>query len=88
MWKPISSRGPVLERLGLPLGIVTAIAGASRGRVEVRGQAGHSGTLPMEMRNDALSAAAEMVLAVETRGPAGARGWWPRWARSPFPAAQ
>lgn len=61
-------QGPVLERLGLPVGIVTAIAGASRGRVEVRGQAGHSGTLPMEMRNDALTAAAEMILAVETRG--------------------
>lgn len=61
-------QGPVLERLGLPLGVVTAIAGASRGRVEVRGQAGHSGTLPMEMRNDALAAAAEMILAVETRG--------------------
>ena len=61
-------QGPVLERLGLPLGIVTAIAGATRGRVEVSGQAGHSGTLPMDMRHDALTAAAEMVLAVETRG--------------------
>ncbi len=61
-------QGPVLERLGLPLGVVTAIAGASRGRVEVRGQAGHSGTLPMEMRHDALTAAAEMILAAETRG--------------------
>ncbi len=61
-------QGPVLERLGLPLGVVTAIAGASRGRVAVRGQAGHSGTLPMDMRNDALTAAAEMILAVEARG--------------------
>ncbi|MGR7994700.1 allantoate amidohydrolase [Xanthobacter sp. ZOL 2024] len=65
-------QGPVLEAAGAPLGIVTGIAGASRGHVRVRGQAGHSGTLPMPMRHDALAAAAEMILAVEARGRADA----------------
>jgi len=63
-------QGPVLEAAGAPLGIVTGIAGASRGHVRVRGEAGHSGTLPMAMRHDALAAAAEMILAVEARGRA------------------
>lgn len=63
-------QGPVLEAAGAPLGIVTGIAGASRGHVRIRGEAGHSGTLPMAMRHDALAAAAEMILAIETRGRA------------------
>lgn len=58
-------QGPVLLNEGLPLGVVTAIAGASRYRVSVRGEAGHAGTVPMPMRRDALNAAAEMALAVE-----------------------
>jgi allantoate deiminase len=60
-------QGPVLEKEGLPLGIVTAIDGVTRGTVEVEGIAGHAGTVPMSMRKDALAAAAEMVLAVEDR---------------------
>ena len=60
-------QGPVLEAQGLPLGIVTAINGVTRGQVVVRGMAGHAGTLPMAMRRDALTAAAEMMLAIETR---------------------
>lgn len=58
-------QGPVLEREGLALGLVEAIAGAERLAVEVLGEAGHAGTVPMEARKDALAAAAEMVLAVE-----------------------
>ena len=58
-------QGPVLETEGLPVGIVTAINGASRFQVEVSGEAGHAGTVPMGLRKDALAAAAEMVLAVE-----------------------
>jgi allantoate deiminase len=58
-------QGPVLERLGLPVGVVTAIAGQSRLAVELLGEAGHAGTVPMEGRRDALCAAAELVLAVE-----------------------
>jgi allantoate deiminase len=58
-------QGPVLEAEGLPVGIVTAINGASRFTVEVDGVAGHAGTVPMNLRRDALCAAAEMVLQVE-----------------------
>ena len=63
-------QGPVLEQQGLPLGIVTAIDGVTRGIVDVEGIAGHAGTVPMAMRHDALTAAAEMVLAVEQRARA------------------
>jgi allantoate deiminase len=58
-------QGPVLEAEGLPVGVVTAIKGASRFTVEVAGTAGHAGTVPMGLRRDALAAAAEMVLLVE-----------------------
>jgi len=58
-------QGPVLLNEGLPVGIVTAIAGASRLRVSVSGLAGHAGTVPMGSRQDALTAASEMVLFVE-----------------------
>jgi hydantoinase/carbamoylase family amidase len=61
-------QGPVLEAEGLPLGLVTAINGATRGEILVDGAAGHSGTLPMAMRRDAAAAAAEIVLAVERIG--------------------
>jgi len=59
-------QGPVLESLDRPVGIVTAIAGATRLAVTVDGFAGHAGTVPMTLRRDALAAAAEMILAVET----------------------
>ena len=51
--------------MGLPVGVVTAITGQTRLRVSFTGMAGHAGTVPMPMRRDALSAAAEFVLAVE-----------------------
>ena len=63
----------MLEQLKLPVGIVTAIDGASRFRIEVIGEAGHAGTVPMALRKDALAAAAEMILAVERRAVAGER---------------
>lgn len=65
-------QGPVLEREGVPLGVVTAIAGATRAVVTVSGEAGHAGTVPMGLRSDALAAASELVLAVERIGHAGA----------------
>lgn len=65
-------QGPVLEREGVPLGVVTAIAGATRAVVTVSGEAGHAGTVPMGLRSDALAAASELVLAVERVGHAGA----------------
>ncbi len=60
-------QGPVLEAEGLPVGVVTAINGATRYALEIEGLAGHAGTVPMRLRQDALAAAAECVLAVETR---------------------
>jgi allantoate deiminase len=61
-------QGPVLEQHDLPVAVVSAIAGQSRIRVELRGRAGHAGTTPMEMRQDALCGAAEIVLAAERCG--------------------
>src|SRR5207244_6125982 len=58
-------QGPVLEAEGLPIGVVTAINGFSRLRVTLQGVAGHAGTVPMNLRRDALAAAAECVLAIE-----------------------
>jgi len=58
-------QGPVLEAEGLPVGVVTAINGFSRLRVTLRGVAGHAGTVPMNLRRDALAGAAECVLATE-----------------------
>ncbi len=58
-------QGPVLESGGVPLGVVTAIAGQTGGRIVFTGQAGHAGTVPMALRRDALGAAAEFVTAVE-----------------------
>jgi allantoate deiminase len=60
-------QGPVLLNNDLPLGVVTAISGASRFMVEVEGLAGHAGTVPMEMRRDAAMAAAEIGLYIEQR---------------------
>lgn len=63
-------QGPLLEAEKLAVGIVTAINGILRFRVRVTGTAGHAGTVPMGMRQDALAAAAEMALAVEAVGRA------------------
>ena len=60
-------QGPALEAEGLPLGVVTAINGATRLEVVVDGLAGHAGATPMRLRQDALTAAAEMALAIEDR---------------------
>jgi allantoate deiminase len=58
-------QGPVLEAEGLAVGVVTAINGFSRLRVTLRGAAGHAGTVPMHLRRDALTGAADCALAVE-----------------------
>jgi acetylornithine deacetylase/succinyl-diaminopimelate desuccinylase-like protein len=57
-------QGPVLERAGAPLGVVTSIAGMVRGEQIVEGRAGHAGTVPMQGRDDALVAAAAWVLRI------------------------
>jgi len=58
-------QGPVLENLGRPLGIVEAIVGQNRLEFAFSGQTNHAGTTPMNLRRDALAAAAEWIVAVE-----------------------
>jgi allantoate deiminase len=58
-------QGPVLDDRGLPVGVVSGIAGQTRARVAFTGRAGHAGTTPMEGRHDALAAAADWIVAVE-----------------------
>jgi allantoate deiminase len=58
-------QGPVLEAKGLPVGVVSAIAGATRMAARVTGMAGHAGTVPMELRRDALAGAAELITKIE-----------------------
>jgi len=60
-------QGPQLLSSQQPLGIVTAINGACRWLVEISGEAGHAGTVPMRLRHDAAAAAAELLLYVEQR---------------------
>ena len=58
-------QGPVLEEQQLPVGVVTAIAGATRLSARLTGMAGHAGTVPMALRRDALTGAAECIGAIE-----------------------
>src|SRR5882757_2518016 len=58
-------QGPVLEAEDLPVGVVTAIAGATRLAASLTGMAGHAGTVPMLLRRDALAGAAECIVATE-----------------------
>jgi beta-ureidopropionase / N-carbamoyl-L-amino-acid hydrolase len=61
-------QGPMLEQRGVPIGVVTAIAGIERLLATFRGRADHAGTMPMGQRHDALVAAAEAVLTIERVG--------------------
>jgi ureidoglycolate amidohydrolase len=58
-------QGPLLEREGIPLGIVTHIAAPAGYRFAIEGFGGHAGALLMPDRRDALCAAAELILAIE-----------------------
>lgn len=58
-------QGPILYERKTPVAIVTAIAGQRRILVTVNGVAGHAGTVPMDMRDDALCCASEIILAIE-----------------------
>lgn len=66
-------QGPVLEQKHLAVGVVTAIAGQSRIKIRFTGKAGHAGTTPMDMRRDALCAAAEFISAVEAQAHSATR---------------
>lgn len=61
-------QGPVLERLGLPLGVVIGTFGVERHRVRFTGQAAHAGSTPMDRRRDALGGASRLHLAVREVG--------------------
>ncbi len=58
-------QGPVLQEKDHAVGIVSAIAGQTRARIDFQGTAGHAGTVPMNLRHDALCAASEFILEVE-----------------------
>lgn len=59
-------QGPVLESLGRPLGVVESVVGQNRVELTFSGQANHAGTTPMNLRHDALAAAAEWIVSVES----------------------
>lgn len=59
-------QGPVLESRNQPLGVVTAIVGQTYLLLEITGEAGHAGTVPMPLRRDALAGAAEVALLAES----------------------
>jgi N-carbamoyl-L-amino-acid hydrolase len=67
-------QGPVLETEKFDIGTVTAIAGITRLEIIVEGRADHAGTTPMGQRQDALAAAARLVVAVEQLATEFARG--------------
>jgi allantoate deiminase len=58
-------QGPILYDKNIPVGIVTGIAGQKRIEIIFNGISGHAGTVPMDMRTDALCAASEFILEVE-----------------------
>ena len=60
-------QGPVLENEKRVAGIVTGIAGSTRMTIRITGKAGHAGTVPFNLRQDALVAASECILAVEQK---------------------
>ena len=57
-------QGPVLESMGLPLGVVLGTFGVERHEVTFRGQAAHAGSTPMDKRRDALAGAARLELEI------------------------
>ena len=83
-WNCTSSRGRRLEQAGCPLGVVTAITGVTRYRVELQGRADHAGGTPMAERCDALAGAAQVIAAMERLWIDGAGvGTWARLTVSP-----
>jgi ureidoglycolate amidohydrolase len=58
-------QGPLLEREGLDLGIVTHIAAHASLKILIEGEGGHAGAMLMPDRHDALAAASELILALE-----------------------
>ena len=67
-FEPHIEQGPILERESKTIGIVTGAQGARWYEITVTGQEGHAGATPMEMRQDALVAAAHLVIGVQNIG--------------------
>lgn len=59
-------QGPVLENENIPIGIVERIAAPATMHIDLTGVGGHAGALLMDERRDALVAAAEIAVAVES----------------------
>lgn len=68
-------QGPILEREGATIGVVTNVQGLRWYELRIKGQEAHAGTTPMDQRHDALLGAAELIVAVDRiareSGPAG-----------------
>lgn len=58
-------QGPVLEARGVKLAAVSGIVGIQRALIELKGKANHAGATPMDLRRDALAAAARLICAIE-----------------------
>ena len=63
-------QGPLLEKRGVPLGVVTAIAAPASLRITIEGEGGHAGAVLMPGRHDAFLGAAEIALAIEAAAKA------------------
>ena len=63
-------QGPILEKAGVQIGVVTSVQGLRWLDVSVEGMDGHAGTTPLDVRKDALLAAAAMLVAINTAGRA------------------
>ena len=59
-------QGPLLEEEGIDIGVVTHIAAPASSWITIEGEGGHAGAMLMPSRHDALAAAAEVILAVES----------------------
>ncbi len=66
-------QGPVLDQFNEPLAVVSAIASQGRYRLQMHGEAGHAGTVPMAIRHDALAGAAEVIALAEDIARKGAK---------------
>ena len=69
-------QGPVLDSLDIPIGIVEGIVFIDRYLIHVEGEAGHSGTTPMDLRDDALVKAARLIISLNGVFGPPAAGWW------------
>lgn len=63
--EPHIEQGPILERDGVSIGIVTGIQGTRRYRVRITGEAAHAGTAERHERRDAVMAAVRMIAAID-----------------------